>query len=85
MPNSRIANGNHAMDGIVCRPVISEPTARRSGRTRATRTPMTVPTMSARANPSTARESVVPIALQKRSVPSILASSESVVAGEGST
>ena len=26
-PNSRIANGNHTIDGMVCSPVISEPTA----------------------------------------------------------
>ena len=30
--NSRIASGNQAIDGMVCRPVISEPTADRSTR-----------------------------------------------------
>ena len=34
--NSRIASGNQAIDGIVCRPVISEPTAARSDARRAT-------------------------------------------------
>jgi hypothetical protein len=41
--NSRIAHGTHATDGIVCRPVMSEPTAARSTRTRATARPRTVP------------------------------------------
>ncbi len=30
-PNSMIANGNQAIDGIVCSPVMIEPTAARSG------------------------------------------------------
>ena len=42
-PNRMIANGIHAADGKVCMPVISEPTAARSGGTRATRRPTTVP------------------------------------------
>ena len=32
--NSRMASGNHAIDGIVCRPVIIEPIAVRSTRDR---------------------------------------------------
>ena len=31
MPNRMIANGNQAIDGIVCRPVMIEPIAARSG------------------------------------------------------
>ena len=48
-PNKMIANGIQAADGIVCRPVISEPTAARSGGMRATRRPTTVPMTRARA------------------------------------
>ena len=42
-PNKMIANGNQAIDGIVCRPVMIEPTAARSGGILATRTPTTEP------------------------------------------
>ncbi len=38
--NSRIASGNHAIDGMVCRPVTSEPQAERSTRTRDTNEPI---------------------------------------------
>ena len=48
-PNRMIANGIHAADGSVCMPVISEPTAARSGGMRATSRPMTVPMTTARA------------------------------------
>ena len=56
-PNIRIASGNHAIDGIVCRPVIIEPTrgaapAMRDGD--AERTPM----ITDRPNPKTPRCSV---------------------------
>ena len=44
-----IANGTQATDGIVCRPVMIEPTAARSGGIRATSTPTTEPMTSATA------------------------------------
>ena len=37
--NSRIASGNQAIDGMVCRPVISEPIAARRSLERDTATP----------------------------------------------
>ena len=57
-----MANGNQAIDGIACSPVISDPTAARNGRIRDTRAPMTAPMSTARPNPTTARSKVVPIA-----------------------
>ena len=42
-PNKMMANGIHAADGSVCRPVISEPIAARTGGTRATSRPTTLP------------------------------------------
>ncbi len=57
--NSRIASGNHATDGMVCSPVISEPTADRSTRLRATRAPTIVPITRANAKPLNPRCSVV--------------------------
>ena len=44
-----IANGNQAIDGIVCSPVMIEPTAARSGGIRDTTAPTTTPTRIARA------------------------------------
>ena len=46
--NRRMASGNQAMDGMVCSPVISEPTAMRSTRTRDTTAPTATPITSAR-------------------------------------
>ena len=48
IPNRMIANGNQAMDGSVCSPVISDPTAARSGLIRDTSAPMTAPISTAR-------------------------------------
>ena len=45
---STMASGNQAIEGMVCRPVISEPTALRRTRIRATRLPTAVPTSTAR-------------------------------------
>ena len=45
--NSTMASGNQAIDGIVCRPVISEPTAARSERNRDTSRPTTEPMTTA--------------------------------------
>ena len=63
-----MANGNQAIDGIVCSPVISDPTAARNGRILDTRAPMTAPISTARPNPMTARSTVVPIACHSRPV-----------------
>ena len=48
-PNRMIANGAHATDGMVVRPVMIEPTAARSGGIRATSSPTTEPMTSAAA------------------------------------
>ena len=61
-PNKMMANGNQAIDGIVCSPVISDPIAARNGRILETRAPMTAPMSTARPNSTTARSRVVPIA-----------------------
>jgi hypothetical protein len=45
--NSSTAAGNQAIDGIVSRPVMSEPTARRRTLTRATETPSATPSTRA--------------------------------------
>src|SRR6516225_9873797 len=61
--NSTIASGYHATDGIVCKPVIIEPTPARKMRERDTAIPTTPPTTIATANPMTARCSVTHAAL----------------------
>ena len=48
IPNKMMANGNQAIDGIVCNPVISDPTAARNGRILETRAPTTAPMSTAR-------------------------------------
>ena len=68
IPNKMIANGNQAMDGIVCSPVISDPKAARSGRILDTSAPMTAPMSTARPKPMTARCSVVLMACHSRPV-----------------
>jgi hypothetical protein len=55
---STMAAGNHATDGIVCSPVIIEPTAARSTGIRETNAPTTLPITRAIAKPCTARPSV---------------------------
>ena len=45
--NSRIDHGTHATDGIVWRPVMSDPNAARRTRMRATARPMAVPSTTA--------------------------------------
>jgi hypothetical protein len=68
IPNKMMANGNQAIDGIVCSPVISEPTAALSGRILDTSAPITAPISTARPNPMTARSAVVPMACHSRPV-----------------
>src|SRR5499433_472189 len=63
-PNRMIANGNQAIDGIVCSAVISEPVAARSGLIRDTRAPITAPMSTDSVNPITARRIVMSIARQ---------------------
>src|SRR5579859_7214618 len=63
-PNRMIANGNHAIDGIVCMAVISEPVAARSGLIRDTSAPATAPMSTDSANPITARRMVMSMACQ---------------------
>ena len=48
-PNRRMARGNQAIDGMVCRPVMSDPTALRNSLTRATAMPISEPMTRARA------------------------------------
>src|SRR5215467_16345647 len=61
-PNRMIANGNQAIDGIVCRAVISEPVAARSGLIRDTSAPVTAPISTDSAKPMTARRIVMSMA-----------------------
>ena len=61
-----IANGNQAIDGMVCSAVIIEPTAARSGLIRDTSAPTTTPMTGRAPNPITARRKVVPMACQSR-------------------
>src|SRR5262245_25958669 len=83
--NSSSASGNQAIDGIVCRPVIIEPTAVRSTLNRDTSTPMAVPTTTAIANPVAARRIVVPIACHVTDLPSSSHSRGRTTPGPGST
>ncbi|CAB4775752.1 unannotated protein [freshwater metagenome] len=82
---SRTARGNQAIEGIVCRPVISEPTALRTTRNWATAIPTSDPMTIATPNPTKARRIVVPIARQVIDVPRSLKNRGSTVAGPGST
>ena len=83
MPNRMIANGNQAIDGIVCSPVISEPTAARSGAIRETSAPTTAPISTASANPITARSQVVAMACHSSPVCSWPHRSDRVPPGPG--
>ena len=65
-PNKMIANGNQAIDGMVCNAVIIEPTAARSGLTRDTSAPTTSPMTRARPDPIAARLMVVAMACHSR-------------------
>src|SRR5690606_25796373 len=84
-PNSKMASGNQAIDGIVCRPVINDPTADRTIRDDDTAPPTTTPMASAIVNPYAARSAVVTIALP--TVPSAMSSPRrrKTVAGAGRT
>ena len=64
LPNRMIAKGIQTTDGMVCKPVIIDPTAARTGGTRATSRPTRVPMTRASAKPMTARRNVVPMACQ---------------------
>ena len=46
-PKRRIASGNHAIEGIVCSPVMREATAVRSSRHRTIASPIAMPMTSA--------------------------------------
>ena len=47
-----MANGNQAIDGMVWRPVMSDPTAARTSLNRATMLPMTTPMISETTKPA---------------------------------
>ena len=67
IPNKMMANGNQAIDGIVCSPVMSEPTAARSGPIlNLRRQRVTTPMSTARPKPMTARSLVVAMACHSR-------------------
>ena len=83
--NSRMANGNHTIEGMLCSPVISDPTARRSTELCETASPTTVPTSVAAAKPMAARCMVIPTACQNVAVRMISPSSWNTSAGGGST
>ena len=78
------ASGNHEIDGIVCNPVIIEPTAVRRTRTRDTAIPINAPTTMARLNPTAARRNVTPIARHVTPLPSSSPSRGNTVSGPGS-
>src|SRR5215471_21119195 len=61
-PNRMMANGNQAIDGMVCNAVISEPVAARSGLIRDTSAPITAPMSTDSAKPMTARRIVMSMA-----------------------
>ena len=82
---SRIASGNQAIDGIVCRPVISEPMAARSTRNRDTARPMAVPITTANAKPVTARRRVIAMAFHSTAWCASFHSSANAARGPGST
>ena len=79
----RMASGNHAIDGIVCSPVIMEPTPARRMRLRETTAPSSVPITVASANPWMPRQSVVPAASTRSPKLSAIVSNTST--GPGST
>ena len=81
----RIANGNHAIDGMLWRPVMNEPKAPRRMRLRETTTPSVVPITIASAKPVAARRSVVATAAQNFAVTIRSPSSAKTRAGPGST
>src|SRR5262249_50358137 len=83
VPNRMIANGNQAIDGMVCSAVIIEPTAARSGLIRDTSAPITSPMIRASPNPIAARRSVVAIACQSRTCCICAHRSEKTAAGPG--
>ncbi len=66
--NSRIASGNHAIDGMVCRPVISDPIAARMMANRETSAPTPTPMMTARVKPQMPRRMVIAMACQSSTV-----------------
>ena len=67
--NRRMASGNHAIEGMVWRPMISEPTPDRRMANRDTSAPMATPNTTAIPKPHTARRSVTMIADQRSAVP----------------
>src|SRR3954452_19736579 len=83
--NSRIASGNHAIDGMVCRPVMSDPMAARRMANRATSAPTTTPITIASAKPTTPRRSVIAIAFQSATVRTSSHSRASTSTGLGRT
>ena len=82
---SRMASGNQAIVGIVCRPVISEPIAARSTLTRATATPSNEPITTARPKPMPARRIVYQVAFTSLPLPMSSNSRWKTGTGPGST
>ena len=83
--NSRIARGNHAIEGMVCSPVIIDPIAARRILERETATPRTSPTTVAMRKPTTPRVKVMATACQSWPLPTCAASSANTGPGPGST
>ena len=84
-PKSRIAKGNQAIDGMVCRPVSIEPIAERSTREAETAIPTVVPITSARVKPIRARTRVLPSACQNFGSPRKATNWPPTSPGEGRT
>ena len=83
IPKKMIANGNQAIAGIVCSPVMIGPKAARSRRFRDTATPTAVPISRASPKPTTARPIVVLTACHSTGCWAWLHSSAATVAGLG--
>ncbi len=83
--NSSTASGNHAIEGMVWRPMISEPVAERMTANRDTSTPMPTPMTTAMPKPQMARRSVVRIAPQSSGVPASDARRPRTSVGAGRT
>ena len=82
---SRIASGNQAMDGMVWRPVMSEPMAARSTANLETSAPTTTPMATASPKPQAPRTMVMPMACQSPGVPMSCARRSRTVMGPGRT
>ena len=83
--NSRMAKGNHSIDGMVCNPVFIEPTATRIDHERVTAMPTAPPITSENPKPIMACRMVCLTARHSSAVNRSFRSTAPTSAGEGST